>query len=48
MRTFLLFLVPFLLLKNALFVGAWSLDSDDVDDEKDDAGFALRRRGNEL
>lgn len=52
MRTFLLFL-PFLLLRKELFAGTLlpllcKRDSDDVDDEKDDPGVALRRRGNEL
>lgn len=52
MRTFLLFL-PFLLLRNELLVGTLvplfcSRDSDDVEDEKEDAGVALRRRGSEL
>lgn len=51
MRTFLLFF-PLLLLRNELFVGTLlpllcSRDSDDVDDEKDDAGVAFRRRGSE-
>jgi hypothetical protein len=53
MRTFLLFL-PFLLLRNELLAGTLvpllcKRASDDVDDEKDEAGVAaLRRRGNEL
>jgi hypothetical protein len=51
MRTFLLFL-PFLLLRNELFVGFatlfWRRDNEDVDDEKDDDGVARRRRGNEF
>lgn len=52
MRTFLLFL-PFLLLRNELLVGTWVplcciRDSEDVEDEKDDAGVALRLRGSEL
>lgn len=51
MRTFLLFF-PLLLLRNELFVGTLlpllcSRDSDDVDDEKDDAGVAFRRCGSE-
>lgn len=52
MRTFLLFL-PFLLLRNELLVGSLiplfcNRDSEDVDDEKDDVGVILRRRGSEL
>lgn len=54
MRTFLLFL-PFLLLRNELFVGTFvplfcNRDSDDVDDEKDEDGVAAAflRRGSEL
>lgn len=52
MRTFLLFL-PFLLLRNELLVGTFvpllcKRDSDDVDDEKDEAGVAFRLRGREL
>lgn len=51
-RTFLLFL-PFLLLRNELLVGNFSplfckRDNDDVEEEKDDVGVALRRRGSEL
>jgi hypothetical protein len=44
MRTFLLFFVPFVLLKNELFLGACNLDSDEVDDEIED----FLCRGSEL
>lgn len=42
-----------MLLRNELFVGSFSpllyrRDSEDVEDEKDDDGVALRRRGSEL
>lgn len=52
MRTFLLFL-PFLLLRNELLVGALlplfcSRDNEDVEDDNDDPGAALRLRGSEL
>lgn len=52
MRTFLLFL-PLRLLRNELLAGTFAplfcrRDSDEVDDEKDEAGVALRRRGSEL